>query len=143
MPPPARKVRRTATITSLAFAMALPIAAMSAPADYLQSLQTAARAADPAFTAFSAQRGQAWFNAPHGSDWSCSTCHTDNPLATGKHATTGRSIAPLAPAANPDRLTDVAKIEKWFKRNCNDVVGRACTPLEKGDVIAYLTSLKR
>ena len=113
------------------------------PADYLQSLHTAARAAEPGFTAFSAQRGQTWFSARHGSDWSCSTCHTENPLAAGRHATTGRSIAPLAPAANPERFTDVAKIEKWFKRNCNDVVGRVCTPAEKGDVVAYLISLKR
>lgn len=118
-------------------------AAAQVPADYLQSLQSAARAADPAFTAFSAQRGQDWFNSRHGTDWSCSTCHTEDPRATGRHTRTGRSIAPLAPAANPERLTDVAKMEKWFKRNCNDVIGRACTPGEKGDVIAYLTSLKR
>ena len=117
--------------------------AAQVPADYLQSLQTAARAAEPGFTAFSAQRGQTWFSARHGSDWSCSTCHTENPLAAGRHATTGRSIAPLAPAANPERFTDVAKIEKWFKRNCNDVVGRVCTPAEKGDVVAFLMSLKR
>ncbi len=113
------------------------------PMDYLKSLEQAARAADSGFAGFSARRGQAWFNSRHGTDWSCSTCHTDNPLAMGRHATTGRSIAPMAPAANPERLTDVAKIEKWFKRNCGDVLGRACTPVEKGDVIAYLTSLKR
>ena len=56
---------------------------------------------------------------------------------------TGRTIAPLAPAANAARLTEVAKIEKWFRRNCNDVLRRDCTAAEKGDVIAYLTSLKR
>lgn len=113
------------------------------PADYLQSLDAAARAAESGFTGFSAQRGQAWFTTRHGTDWSCSTCHTGNPLAPGRHATTGRSIAPLAPAANPERLTDAAKIEKWFKRNCGDVLGRACTPPEKGDVVVYLTTLKR
>lgn len=113
------------------------------PADYLKSLDAAARADESGFTGFSAQRGQAFFTSRHGTDWSCSTCHTGNPLNLGRHATTGRSIAPLAPAANPERLTDVAKIEKWFKRNCGDVIGRACTPVEKGDVVAYLTSLKR
>ena len=113
------------------------------PSAYLQSLQAAARVADPAFSSFSASRGQGWFNARHGTDWSCSTCHTENPLSAGRHATTGREIAPLAPAANPARLADVERIEKWFKRNCNDVIGRACTAAEKGDVIAYLTSLKR
>jgi len=113
------------------------------PSAYLRSLQDAARAADPAFHSFSASRGQGWFNARHGTDWSCSTCHTENPLSAGRHATTGREIAPLAPAANPARLTDVQRIEKWFRRNCNDVVGRACTSAEKGDVLAYLISLKR
>jgi hypothetical protein len=34
-------------------------------------------------------------------------------------------------------------VEKWFKRNCNDVAGRACTALEKGDVLTYLLSLKK
>lgn len=113
------------------------------PPDYLRSLEAAARAANPGFAGFSATRGAAWFNGRHGNDLSCASCHTSDPLAAGRHATTGRTIAPPAPAANPERLTDVAKIEKWFKRNCNDVLGRACSPGEKGDVLAYLTSLKR
>ena len=133
---------RFAASACLLVALGGPVLA-EVPVDYLQSLRLAARQADPAFTAFSAPQGRAWFSARHGTDWSCSTCHTENPLATGRHATTGRSIAPLAPAANPERLTDAAKIEKWFKRNCNDVIGRACTPAEKGNVIAYLTSLQR
>ena len=113
------------------------------PADYLRSLDVAARASAAGFSGFSATRGATWFASRHGTDWSCATCHTDNPLSGGRHATTGRSIAPLAPAANPERLTDAPKIEKWFKRNCTDVLGRTCTPAEKGDVLAYLTSLKR
>lgn len=123
--------------------LAAATAAAEVPADYLQTLDAAARAGPARFAGFSAERGAAWFNSRHGTDWSCATCHTDNPLASGRHATTGRSIAPLAPAANPERLTDAAKMEKWFKRNCNDVLGRGCTPAEKGDVLAYLTSLKR
>ena len=130
-------------LAALVLALGATAAAAEVPPTYLQSLEAAARAADPAFRAFSASRGQAWFDARHGTDWSCSTCHTASPLAPGRHASTGRAIAPLAPAANPERLTDVAKIEKWFRRNCTDVLGRACTPAEKGDVIAYLTSLKR
>jgi mono/diheme cytochrome c family protein len=129
-------------MAALLLALAAPALA-EVPSAYLQSLQAVARAADPAFNAFSASRGQGWFNKRHGTDWSCSTCHTENPLSAGRHATTGREIAPLAPAANPARLTDVERIEKWFKRNCNDVVGRACTAAEKGDVLAYLTSLKQ
>ena len=113
------------------------------PADYLRSLDAAARAEAAGFSGFSAARGAQWFASRHGTDWSCATCHTASPLASGRHATTGRAIAPLAPAASPERLTDTAKIEKWFRRNCNDVLGRACTPVEKGDVIAWLTSLKQ
>jgi mono/diheme cytochrome c family protein len=89
------------------------------------------------------QRGQQFFNARHGGDWSCATCHTSDPRQPGKHATTGKAIAPLAPAGNPDRFTSPARVEKWFRRNCNDVLWRACTPLEKGDVLAWLMSLGR
>lgn len=127
----------------LALALASHVAAAQTPTDYLKTLESAARASAPGFAGFSARRGEVFFGARHGTDWSCTTCHTANPLAPGRHEKTGRTIAPLAPAANPERLTDAAKIEKWFKRNCNDVLGRACTPAEKGDVIAYLTSLKR
>jgi hypothetical protein len=131
---------RGALVALLLFAGA---AGAEVPPDYLRALDAAARAATPGFAGFSAARGAAWFASRHGTDWSCATCHTDRPLASGRHATTGRAIEPLAPAANPQRLTDTAKIEKWFKRNCNDVLGRACTPAEKGDVIAWLTSLKQ
>jgi hypothetical protein len=89
-----------------------------------------------------AARGEAFFKSTHGGDWSCASCHTANPLAPGKHAKTGKVIAPLAPAANPQRFADAAKVEKWFKRNCNDVLGRVCTAQEKGDVTAYLKSLR-
>lgn len=137
----------TGIATRLALAAALAAAAGSAlaqtPADYLRALEAAARKASPAFAGFSTQRGERLFKTTHGGEWSCASCHTDNPLATGKHAKTGKSIAPLAPAANAARFTDTAKIEKWFKRNCNDVLDRACTPVEKGDVVAWLVSLKR
>jgi len=135
------KIRTQGAFFALLFLAAA--AAAEVPADYLRSLDTAARADAAGFAGFSAARGAAWFSSSHGTDWSCTTCHTANPLGGGKHATTGRAIAPLAPAANPERLTETAKIEKWFKRNCNDVLGRACTAAEKGDVIAYLTSLNQ
>ncbi len=89
-----------------------------------------------------AARGQEFFTSKHGKDWSCSTCHTAKPTVDGKHATTGKVIAPMAPAFNPQRFTDAAKTEKWFRRNCNDVVGRECSPAEKADVLTWLLSLK-
>lgn len=89
-----------------------------------------------------ADRGQQFFNARHGSDWSCASCHGAVPVQTGKHATTGKAIGALAPAANPDRFTDAAKTEKWFRRNCNDVVARECTAAEKADVLSWMLTLK-
>jgi hypothetical protein len=112
------------------------------PAEIQRGYEAAARQAAPAFSGFSAQRGKAFFKSAHGGDWSCASCHTQSPLAAGRHTVTGKDIAPLAPAANAQRFTDPAKVEKWFTRNCNDVLKRVCTPGEKGDVLAYLMSLK-
>ena len=67
-------------------------------------------------------RGQQFFTSRHGQEWSCASCHASMPGAQGRHASTGKTIAPLAPAFNPQRFTDEAKTEKWFKRNCNDVL---------------------
>jgi len=72
----------------------------------------------------------------------CATCHTDNPMSVGAHAKTRKEIQPLAPNANKERFSDAAKVEKWFKRNCQDVLERACTAQEKGDFIAYVSSVK-
>ncbi|MBX9935628.1 MAG: DUF1924 domain-containing protein, partial [Burkholderiaceae bacterium] len=55
---------------------------------------------------------------------------------------TGKTIAPLAPAFNPERFTDTAKADKWFRRNCKDVLSRECTAAEKADVLAWLVQLK-
>jgi hypothetical protein len=95
------------------------------------------------FQGFSAARGETFFKSKHGGEWSCASCHTDNPAAEGKHAKTGKLIKPLAPSANAERFSDMAKVEKWFKRNCNDVLERICTAQEKGDVLAYLLTVKK
>jgi len=73
-----------------------------------------------------------------GKQRSCGTCHTDNLHSKGKHARTGKVIDPLAPSTNSERFTDPKFIEKWFKRNCKWVLGRECSPQEKGDVLMYL-----
>ena len=119
------------------------VASAATPAELQKSFETAARASTPGFSGFSAERGRQFFGATHGSEWSCASCHTTSPVATGKHAKTGKEIAPLAPAVNPQRFADTAKVEKWFKRNCNDVLGRVCTAQEKGDVLAYLMSVAK
>ena len=125
---------------AIAFSIAASAAAVT-PADFQQSFETAARQEAAGFAGFSAQRGAAFFKTTHGREWSCASCHTPNPTATGRHAKTDKPIAPLAPSANAERFTRPDKVEKWFRRNCNDVLGRACTASEKGDVLAYLMSL--
>lgn len=122
----------------LAAAAVLAAPALAAdPAGLLAGYQSDARKTEAAF-APSAQRGAQFFSARHGTDWSCASCHGAPPTGEGKHAKTGKRIAPLAPSANARRFTDEAKVEKWFRRNCNDVLGRACTSAEKADVLAYL-----
>jgi mono/diheme cytochrome c family protein len=89
-----------------------------------------------------AARGQVFFKKRHGGEWSCASCHGDPPTSDSKHASTGKKISAMAPAFNVERLSDSAKVDKWFKRNCKDVLSRECTALEKADVLAYLVNLK-
>jgi cytochrome c553 len=116
------------------------------------ALAAAAHAATPAqlLAAYGAQggvapspaRGQALFTTPHGKEWSCASCHGAKPIQAGKHASTGKAIGALAPASNAERFTDAATTEKWFRRNCNDVMGRECSAAEKADVLSWLLTLK-
>jgi hypothetical protein len=125
----------------VATALSAAVHAMT-PATIRQDLEATARAEVPGFSGFSAQRGAEFFQTRHGNDWSCASCHTANPSSAGRHASTAKLIAPLAPAANAARFTDPARVDKWFRRNCNDVLGRACTAQEKGDVLQYLMSVR-
>ena len=124
-------------VFSLALLVALGSAQASDPQTFLKMYSGESKETP------SAQKGEKFFSSKHGNDWSCSSCHGLPPTGEGKHASTNKVIAPLAPSFNPDRFTDAAKVDKWFKRNCNDVLGRVCTPSEKADVLAYLISLKK
>jgi hypothetical protein len=109
-----------------------------------QIAQTYAAQAGAGFVA-SAPRGGAFFAKRFGVSEKmpgCTACHTESPTAQGSHAVTGKRIKPLAPAANADRFTDPAKVEKWFRRNCKEVVGRQCTPAEKADFIQFLVKAR-
>jgi hypothetical protein len=72
----------------------------------------------------------------------CSACHTDSPVQEGRHAVTGKAIKPLAPRAGAARFSDPAKVEKWFRRNCTEVLGRECSAAEKADFIAFVSEGK-
>lgn len=75
-------------------------------------------------------------------DYTCSGCHTEDPRKDGKHIDTKKPIKPLAPSANPERFTDIKKIEKNFEEHCKDLYERDCRAHEKGNFIAYLMSVK-
>jgi mono/diheme cytochrome c family protein len=136
---------RTSCVSALLLIVGLSVqpAFAETPDDVLAALKSEAAKSTPEFQGFSAARGEKFFKLKHGNEWSCSSCHTDNPAATGKHAKTEKPIDPMAPSANAERFTNPKKIEKWFKRNCNDVLDRVCTPLEKGDVLSYLLAVKK
>jgi Domain of unknown function (DUF1924) len=100
-----------------------------------------AKASNSAFSGFSAERGEHLFRTNFSSGKpdtpSCTTCHTTDPRKTGQ-TRAGKDIEPMAASANPKRYTDQAKAEKWFGRNCNNVLGRECTATEKGDFITFM-----
>jgi hypothetical protein len=113
---------------------------------------TATPASDKLFAKYKTE-GTGKFNAEQGKkNWtkeaisgggemmSCTKCHGDDLTKDGKHYKTGKLIKPMAPSANAERFTDAKKIEKWFKRNCNDVWSRECTAQEKGDILKFLLS---
>ena len=120
-----------------AFALAAAGPALAATSAELLAGYTA-QAGKPAAPA----RGQQLFTTTQGREWSCASCHAAVPSQAGKYASTGKAIGALAPAFNPERFTDPAKVEKWFRRNCNDVMARECTPAEKADLLAWLMTVK-
>jgi hypothetical protein len=95
-------------------------------------------------TPASPERGQKLFTTNFGRELglSCASCHGKAPQKSGTHALTEKTIAPLAPAANPARFTDRTAVELNFRINCRDVVGRECTAAEKADVLSWLLTLK-
>ena len=122
------------------FIVAALLAATGAQAETPRDFLT--RFEKEAGSAASAERGARFFNTKQGGEWSCASCHTERPTLAGRHARTDKAIAPLAPAANAERFTDAAKVDKWFRRNCNDTLNRLCSAQEKADVMAWLLALK-
>lgn len=119
---------------SLLIASAFSVMAVT-PQELLKGYELQSAKASPT-------RGEQFFNAKHGKEWSCSSCHENPPNHDTKHIVTGKVIKSLSPNSNPERFTDQAKVEKWFKRNCNDVLGRECTAQEKADVLAWLMTVR-
>lgn len=103
-----------------------------------------AKADDPSFAGFSPARGEAFYRARTAGGQpdtpSCTACHGESPLSPGR-SRAGKEIAPMAASGDPGRYTDPEKVEKWFGRNCQGVLGRPCSPREKGDFVAYMLGL--
>lgn len=132
-----RRLRLAAALGLWALAgMPLAHAADTTPAQQLQRFATEAGSTPQA------ERGRVFFTSRHGGEWSCASCHGNPPTAAGRHASTGKALDPLAPGFNPKSFTDTARVDKWFRRNCKDVLQRECSAVEKADVLAWLTSLK-
>lgn len=129
------------TFAALCLMLAFGTAHCETPEQIGRVYASEANARQPGFTA-SPKRGAELFRqrfAVNDKMPSCTSCHTDTPSKPGQHVVTGKSIKPLAIVANRERFSDPAKVEKWFGRNCREVVGRDCTPAEKADFVAYMS----
>jgi len=130
-------MKRTLTLIMLAIMPVTAIAASGVVGELLAGYQ-----AEGAGN-FSAERGKAMWNENHASaegNVSCASCHGADLTKSGEHMKTGKRIEPMAPSVNAERLTDAAKIEKWFLRNCKGTLGRECSAQEKGDFLTYIQS---
>ncbi len=150
---PGRFLRLAGATTALALGVAAAIglalliglprrahAAAPLPAELLREYEAAARRESPAFRGFTGAEGRRIYLAEHTQDGervSCASCHTTDPRQRGR-TPVGKVVEPLAPSANPDRFTDRREVEKWFKRNCKQVMGRECTAEEKGHFLTYV-----
>jgi len=138
------------------------------PDQILERYAELAKREDPAFAGFSAEHGHELYLQkrvlPVVGAINCASCHMADPreeiiahrskvLCRQCHVINDaehphpkdaklRKIAPLAPSANPKRLTNFDHVESFLKPNCEMVFGRVCTAKEKGDVLSWIISLE-
>ena len=132
-------MKSTFTVSAGIAAMILSTAVLAGPReDLLAQYAAAAKSAG-----FSAARGQILhtqnFSGGKADTQSCTSCNGKDTRSAGR-TRTGKAIEPVALSVTPARYTDPAKVEKWFKRNCTEVLGRECTPQEKGDWLSFVLS---
>ena len=137
-------MHRNLTAILLAATLTLTLAATASAGpreDQMARYAGAAKAANPTFAGFSAERGKTLHNQTFTGGKpgtpSCTSCHGKDPRAAGR-TLAGKAIDPVAVSAAPSRYTDPAKVEKRFKRNCNEVLGRECNTQEKGDWLSFM-----
>ena len=154
-------------LAAIAWLVAAGSAFALGPEDFLALYAEQAKTADPGFSGFSAERGQAFYMKAHPVEdygmMSCASCHHADPTKGTRahvdqipcrachvlfsrqpesHRPSKRTIGPFAPTANPNRFTNEWMVEYWFDFNCKLLLRRACTPVEKGDLITWLLTTK-
>ncbi len=132
------------TVLATVLALTFSGAGIAGPREtQLASYANAAKAAKPGFSGFSADRGKTLhmqnFAGGKPDTPACASCHGKDPHVAGKNLV-GKKIDPMALSTSPSRYTDPTKVEKWFKRNCNEVLGRECSAQEKGDWLSFMIS---
>lgn len=130
-------------IAACAISTAWTVTAQAGPReDILAGYTAQAQAADAGFSGFDAARGKVLFESQHTGGKpdtpACTSCHDANPTKAGQ-TRAGKVIAPMAVSVESQRYMDLEKVEKWFRRNCNSVLGRECTPVEKGDFVTFMS----
>jgi hypothetical protein len=159
-------MKRFAAVLALSLCAA-PLLA-DTPEQVLERYAELAKQEDPAFAGFSAEHGHELYLQkrvlPVVGAINCASCHMPDPrdeivahrskvLCRQCHVINDsehphpkdaklRKILPLAPSANPKRLTNFEHVEEFLKPNCEMVIGRECITQEKGDIIAWLISVK-
>lgn len=139
------------------------------PEELLARYEREARAEAAAFPGFSAEEGRTFYfqkyPVPILGEVGCASCHLQDPrrsvmrhrtkvpcrachvIDDAEHAdpvnAKKREINAFAPVANPRRFTDPELVENWFRVNCNYVIKRPCTAVEKGNLLAWVLSLER
>ena len=123
--------------------LSLPAIAADGRTKILADLAAEAKSQSETFTGFSADRGLQLYLAVSKTGKpdtpSCTSCHSQLPTNIGQ-TRAGKAIEPMALSKTPIRYSDPEKVEKWFGRNCNSVLGRLCTATEKGDFITFMTT---
>lgn len=136
----------TPTTHVIAVLCALGVSASSgfagAREDLLSRYANEARAADAGYAGPSVAGGEKLHRNRHAGGKpdtpACTSCHGDDARAPGR-TRAGKAIEPMAASVSPARYTDPVKAEKWFKRNCTEVLGRECTAREKADWLAWMS----
>ncbi len=138
-------MRIAAILTAIVIA-GTAIAAVAAPPAQqaiIDQFAAAAKKADPGFSGFSPDAGKTFFFAEQtggtGEASNCYACHGKDPKKAGE-TRAGQTIDPIAVSVNPKRFTDMAMVEKWFGRNCDTVLGRECTVVEKGNFLTFMSA---